>query len=112
VIAHLLKIIGYTLVLIGLFHSMFSIFRHEVEVVGSLTRANESYATEVEERQQAELALQAARDHLEARRALGHGSGRIFADHVAVGAPLAGELAALVGVGGGAGMRADERCHH
>jgi diguanylate cyclase (GGDEF)-like protein/PAS domain S-box-containing protein len=67
VIAHLLKIIGYTLVLIGLFHSMFSIFRHEVEVVGSLTRANESYATEVEERQQAELALQAARDHLEAR---------------------------------------------
>ena len=65
--AHVLKILAYTLVLTGLFGSMYSIFRARAQAVRSLTRANESFAAEVEERQRAEQALQQSRDELEAR---------------------------------------------
>src|SRR5260370_21930329 len=65
--AHILKILGYTFVLTGLLNSTFSIFRHEAELVHSLTRANESFAREFEERHRAEAALQQSRDELEAR---------------------------------------------
>jgi hypothetical protein len=67
VTAHILKVLGYIFVLHGLLHSMFTVFAHEAEVVCNLTRANASLASEVEERQRAENALQQSRDDLEAR---------------------------------------------
>jgi len=65
--AHVLKILAYSLVLTALFGSMYSIFRARAQAVLSLTRANESFAAEVEERQRAEQALQQSRDALETR---------------------------------------------
>jgi diguanylate cyclase (GGDEF)-like protein/PAS domain S-box-containing protein len=67
VATHVLKIVGYTIVLTGLLQSMYSIFRARAQAVHSLTRANESYASEMEERQRAEVELQESRDELEAR---------------------------------------------
>jgi len=64
---HVLKILAYALVLTGLFGSMYSIFRARAQAVLSLTRANEAFAAEVEERQCAEQALQESQDELEAR---------------------------------------------
>jgi PAS domain S-box-containing protein len=65
--SHVLKILAYTAVLSGLFQSMYSVFRRESEAVDSLTRANESLALEVGERQLAEAALEQSRDELESR---------------------------------------------
>ena len=65
--AHIFKILAYSLVLTGLFLSMDSIFRARAQAVHSLTRANESLAIEIEERQRAESALQQSRDDLESR---------------------------------------------
>jgi len=65
--AHIFKILAYSLVLSGLFLSMDSIFRARAQAVHSLTRANESLAIEIEERQRAESALQQSRDDLESR---------------------------------------------
>jgi len=65
--SHILKVLAYTLVLAGLFRSMYSIFRARAQAVHSLTRANESLAIEIEERQRAESALQQSRDELESR---------------------------------------------
>ncbi len=67
VAVHILKILAYTFVLTGLIRSMYSIFRARAQAVRSLTRANASFAAEVEERQRAEQALQQSRDELEAR---------------------------------------------
>ncbi len=65
--AHILKVLAYGLVLTGLFGSMYSIFRARAVAVRSLTRANESFVQEVEERQRAEQALQESQNELEAR---------------------------------------------
>jgi signal transduction histidine kinase/CheY-like chemotaxis protein len=58
--AHVLKIVGYILVLTGLFISMFSIFKRETENATYLRQANESLATEIIERSRAESAAEAA----------------------------------------------------
>ena len=65
--AHVLQILGYSFVLTGLFRAMSTIFAHESESVRALRSANESLSTEVQARRQAEQALQAAHDDLEAR---------------------------------------------
>ncbi len=65
--AHAAKILAYLFVLAGLFDSMSAVFRSEAQLVLSLTHSNEALATEVEERQRAEAALQQSRDYLEAR---------------------------------------------
>jgi PAS domain S-box-containing protein len=65
--AHVLKILSYVIVLTGLFHSILSTFRRASAAVGSLTRANESYAAEVERRERVEGELQQSREELEAR---------------------------------------------
>ncbi|HWZ43284.1 MAG TPA: ATP-binding protein [Candidatus Saccharimonadales bacterium] len=65
--AHLFKIIGYGLVLNGLFISMFSIFRSEAENATRLGHLNESLAQQVAERQRAEEELRRSQDELEVR---------------------------------------------
>ncbi len=65
--AHILKIFSYSLILTGLFGSMYSIFRARAQAVRSLTQANESLAGEIDERQRAEEELQHSRDDLETR---------------------------------------------
>jgi signal transduction histidine kinase/ActR/RegA family two-component response regulator len=65
--AHVMKILGYALVLNGLFISMFSIFRSEAENATSLGLVNQSLAQQVAERQKAEEELRRAQDELEIR---------------------------------------------
>jgi hypothetical protein len=52
----------------------------------------------------------AARDSSEARRALWDSAGVTVADHVAIAAPLSGDLRAFVDVGADS-MRGDDRKH-
>jgi len=65
--AHVAKIAGYTLVLSGLFISMFSIFKSEAENAARLGHVNQSLAEEIGERHRAEDRLRRAQDELEAR---------------------------------------------
>ncbi len=67
VFAHLLKIVGYVLILTGLFQSMHVVFKSETGTVENLRKANEALAHEIEERQRAEEALRSSHDELEAR---------------------------------------------
>ena len=64
---HILKILGYLLVLTGLFISMFSIFKSEAENASRLARVNESLANEIAVRQQVEEDLRETQSGLEAR---------------------------------------------
>ncbi len=64
---HMLKILGYLLVLTGLFISMFSIFKSETENAARLKRVNESLANEIAVRQQVEEDLRETQAGLEAR---------------------------------------------
>ena len=64
---HVLKIVGYGLVLNGLLASMFAAFRKEAEHGAHLREVNLSLATEVAERLTAEVALRKAHDDLDAR---------------------------------------------
>jgi signal transduction histidine kinase/CheY-like chemotaxis protein len=64
---HALKIVAYTLVLAGLFISMFSIFKRETQTAVHLSRINQSLATEVAERQQIEEELRGTHEALETR---------------------------------------------
>ncbi len=65
--AHLLKILSFVLVLIGLFSSVFSVFRSEAESVVTLHQVNEALADEVEERERAEQGMRRSRDELDVR---------------------------------------------
>jgi signal transduction histidine kinase/DNA-binding response OmpR family regulator len=67
VAAHVLKVLGYILVLAGLFVSMYSVFEREAENATHLSQTNQSLATEIGERQRAEEELRRAHDQLEAR---------------------------------------------
>jgi signal transduction histidine kinase/CheY-like chemotaxis protein len=67
VAGHVLKIIGYGLVLKGLLTSMFSAFRREAEDAAHFSVMNQSLAIEVSERQKAEASLRLAHDELDAR---------------------------------------------
>jgi len=65
--AHALKILGHVAVLIGLFISMFSIFKSEARNTADLLQANQSLAIQITEREQIEEALRRAHDKLEER---------------------------------------------
>src|SRR3984893_5620718 len=64
---HVLKILQYVLVLVGLFISMYRIFEREAESAMDLSEANRSLATEVVERQRVAKELLEAHDGLEVR---------------------------------------------
>ena len=65
--AHLLKKLSYICVLIGLFISMYSIFRQTEEYVQKLPKATFLLQEEVFIREQAELAMQEAKEKTESR---------------------------------------------
>jgi signal transduction histidine kinase/DNA-binding response OmpR family regulator len=65
--AHVLKLLGYTLVLAGLFTSMFSIFKREAENTTRLGLANQTLATQIIEREQVEEELRRTQGELESR---------------------------------------------
>jgi signal transduction histidine kinase/CheY-like chemotaxis protein len=65
--AHGFKMLGYTCVLVGLFISMFSVFRREAENAKRLLQANQSLGEEIRERHQVEQELRHTQDELEAR---------------------------------------------
>jgi len=65
--AHSLKVVAYGLVLVGMFISMFSVFKREAETATRLWQANQSLATEIRQRQQAEEELRRTHDELEVR---------------------------------------------
>ncbi len=65
--AHILRIVAYVFILIGLLGSMLSIFRGAEQALRDQKHVNESLAHEVESRQRAEEALEQARSKLEAR---------------------------------------------
>jgi signal transduction histidine kinase/CheY-like chemotaxis protein len=65
--AHVLFIVQYIFVLVGLFVSMHSIFKREAENSARLSQANQSLAIEVGERQRVGEALRQAHDELEVR---------------------------------------------
>jgi signal transduction histidine kinase/CheY-like chemotaxis protein len=67
VAAHVLKIMGYLCVLIGLFISMHSIFKREAENASHLLQANQSLATEIAQRELAKEELRRAHIGLEER---------------------------------------------
>ena len=64
---HVLKLLGYTLVLAGLFTSMFSIFKREAENTTRLGLANQTLATQIIEREQVEEELRRTQGELESR---------------------------------------------
>jgi PAS domain S-box-containing protein len=64
---HVLKILQYVLVFVGLFISMHTIFKREAESAKHLSEANRSLATEVVERQRVAKELLEAHDGLELR---------------------------------------------
>jgi PAS domain S-box-containing protein len=66
IFAHVVKILAYEFVLVGLFISMFSVYRREAESLARLSEANELLGEEVEERKCAEEALRRAQGELEA----------------------------------------------
>jgi signal transduction histidine kinase/ActR/RegA family two-component response regulator len=65
--AHVLMITQYTFVLVGLFVSMYSIFKREAENATRLSDANQSLANEIQERQKVAEALRRAHNELELR---------------------------------------------
>jgi signal transduction histidine kinase/DNA-binding response OmpR family regulator len=65
--AHVMKIVGYAVVLTGLLISMFSIFRSEAENATRLGHVNQSLAQQITEREKAEEELRRAQDGLEMR---------------------------------------------
>jgi signal transduction histidine kinase/CheY-like chemotaxis protein len=65
--AHGLKILGYILVLTGLFTSMFSIFKREADNTTRLGLANQTLATEIVERLRVEEKLRGTQGELESR---------------------------------------------
>jgi signal transduction histidine kinase/CheY-like chemotaxis protein len=64
---HLLKIAAYLCVLIGLFVSMYSIFKREAENTADLLHINQSLATEIAQREHVQEELRRAHDGLEER---------------------------------------------
>ena len=64
---HLLKIASYASVLVGLFISMFSIFKNEAENTAHLRSTNQSLEAEIAKRKEMEQELHRAHDELEAR---------------------------------------------
>jgi signal transduction histidine kinase/CheY-like chemotaxis protein len=64
---HVLKIVAYLCILIGLFVSMHSVFKRETENAAVLLHTNHSLATEIEQREQVQKELQRAQAQLELR---------------------------------------------
>jgi signal transduction histidine kinase/CheY-like chemotaxis protein len=65
--AHVVKIVGYLCVLVGLFISMHSIFEREAENATSILHTNRSLATEIAQRERVEEELRRAHNQLEER---------------------------------------------
>jgi signal transduction histidine kinase/DNA-binding response OmpR family regulator len=65
--AHVMKIVGYAVILNGLLISMFSIFKSEAENAIRLGHVNVSLALQIAERQKAEQELRRTQDELEIR---------------------------------------------
>ena len=66
-VAHGLKILGHIFVLIGLFISMFSIFKSEARSTSDLLQVNQSLEAQIAEREKIEKELQRAHDNMEER---------------------------------------------
>ncbi|MGB6678782.1 MAG: response regulator [Terriglobales bacterium] len=66
-VAHGLKILGHIFVLIGLFISMFSIFKSEARSASDLLQVNQSLEAQIAEREKIEKELQRAHDNMEER---------------------------------------------
>lgn len=64
--AHLLKIVSYLFVVIGLLESMFSIFRQAEERAGNILSINDKLADEILERERVENSLRESEERLKA----------------------------------------------
>ena len=67
VASHVMKILSKICVMVGLFASMYSIFRREVENTKQILHTNENLALEISHREEAENQLRVANENLEER---------------------------------------------
>jgi len=64
-VAHLLKVVSYVAILIGLMTSVYATFTREARVLGALTQSNEALAREVEFRAKTEHAVKESSERLQ-----------------------------------------------